>query len=273
VGSTRHAAHVAAQHGEWLAAVDWDVGTYEIVAAAILPAARLVIESAGLRQGERVVDIGCGSGNATILAAALGARVTGVDPAPRLLAAAADEARTRGLEASFLRGDATALPLPDACADVVLSVFGVLFAPDAQAAIAEMARIAVPGARIVLTAWLPVGAMSGARDARALALGAEGPPPFGWHDPETLAEALRPHGFAVDCHEAQLHFTGASPTDYVDVMFAEHPLRIADVGRLAPAGALEPAPQRSVEIFTAANEEHGALRVASRYLVATATRA
>jgi len=108
---------------------------------------------------------------------------------------------------------------------------------------------------------------------RARALGAGGPPPFAWHDPETLAEALRPHGFAVDCHEAQLHFTGASPTDYVDVMFAEHPLWIADAARLAPAGALEAVRQRSVEIFTAANEEHGALRVTSRYLVATATRA
>lgn len=253
--------------------VDWDVGTYEIVAAEIMPAARLVVESAGLREGEHVVDIGCGTGNATTLAAELGAHVTGVDPAPRLLAAAADEARTRGLDATFLRGDATALPLPDGCADVVLSVFGVLFAPDARAAIAEMARIAAPGARIVLTAWLPAGAMSDARDARARALGAGGPPPFAWHDPETLAEALRPHGFSVDCHEAQLQFTGGSPTDYVDVMFAEHPLWIADGARLAPAGALEAVRQRSIEIFTAANEEDGALRVTSRYLVAKAQRA
>ena len=82
--------------------VDWDLGTYEIVAAEIAPAASLVVELAGLREGERVVDVGCGTGNATTLAAALGARVTGVDPAPRLLAAAAGEARARGLDATTI---------------------------------------------------------------------------------------------------------------------------------------------------------------------------
>ena len=136
-----------------------------------------------------------------------------------------------------------------------------------------MARIAAPAARIVLTAWLPVGTMSDARDTRAQPLGAGGLPPFPWHDGDTLAGAFRPYGFAVDFHEAQLHFTGASPTDYVDVMFAEHPVWIADAGRLAQAGALEGVRRRSIEIFTAANEEHDALRVTSRYLVAMATRA
>jgi len=61
--------------------LDWSIGNYEHTADQLMPAARLVVDRAAPAPGERVVDVGCGTGNAALLAAARGARVTGVDPA------------------------------------------------------------------------------------------------------------------------------------------------------------------------------------------------
>jgi SAM-dependent methyltransferase len=110
-------------------APDWGVGHYEHTAAQLLPAARLVVETAAPAGGERVVDIGCGTGNAALLAAQRGATVTGVDPAARLLEVARARAAAERLDATFVVGDAATVPVGDSEADVVLSVFGVIFAP------------------------------------------------------------------------------------------------------------------------------------------------
>ena len=105
-----------------------------------------MLDAAGLRPGERVLDVGCGTGNAALLAAERGAGVVGVDPAGSLLELAAADAAGRGLEATFLVGDAGDLPVADESIDLVVSVFGVIFAPDAGAAAAELARVSArPG--------------------------------------------------------------------------------------------------------------------------------
>jgi ubiquinone/menaquinone biosynthesis C-methylase UbiE len=109
--------------------LDWGLGNYEQTAAQLLPAARVVVDRAAPTPDERVVDVGCGTGNAALLAAARGARAIGVDPATRLLEVARDAAAARGLNATFALGDAESLPVDDRAADVVLSVFGVIFAP------------------------------------------------------------------------------------------------------------------------------------------------
>src|SRR4051795_13544273 len=98
--------------------LDWSLGRYEDTALQLLPAARVVVDRAAPSAGDRVVDVGCGSGNAALLAAERGARVTGVDPAARLLDVAREEAAARGLDANFALGEAAALPLADGEADV-----------------------------------------------------------------------------------------------------------------------------------------------------------
>src|SRR5688500_11967438 len=102
--------------------LDWGVGRYETTAAHLEPAAGTVVERAALRQGERVLDLGCGTGNAALAAARLGADVVGVDPAARLLDVARARAAAEGLSARFEAGSADAIPLPDAAVDVVVSV-------------------------------------------------------------------------------------------------------------------------------------------------------
>src|SRR5215216_530293 len=87
-------------------AVDWSIGRYEQIADQLLPAARVVVDNAAPVEGERVVDVGCGTGNASLLTAARGARVTGVDPAERLLEVARELAKQRGLDATFVSGEA-----------------------------------------------------------------------------------------------------------------------------------------------------------------------
>src|SRR5712691_1693906 len=137
---------------------------------AVFPVARAVVESAAIRPGERVLDLGCGTGNAALLAADHSGEVTGVDPASRLLEVARARAAGEGKEVTFLHGEATSLPAGDASVDVILSVFAVIFAPDPGAAAAEMSRVLVPGGRIVLSAWIPAGAMFELNSAAAQAV-------------------------------------------------------------------------------------------------------
>ena len=102
---------------------------------------------------------------------ACGVMVIGVDGAPPLLAVARERARSRGLDAEFIQGDLLELPVANHAADVVLSVFGVIFAPDRARAFEGVARAAAPGARAFITAWVPAGPIN---DMLA-ALGRAGP--------------------------------------------------------------------------------------------------
>jgi SAM-dependent methyltransferase len=256
---------------------DWAAGRYERTAAQLLPAAEAAVAAAAPGPGEHVVDVGCGTGNAALLAAQAGARVTGVDPAARLLAVARAEAAAHGLEATFVDGHAAALPLPNASADVVLSVFGLIFAPETEPAAAELDRVAAPDARIVLTAWVPGGGlgkmMRFAREATREARAAPpDPPPFAWQDRDALEGLLAPYGFAVDVREASLTFTGPSPEAFVDAELASHPVVVHGRPAVQAAGRAEALRERMLAALRDHNEDPGAFRSTSRYVIACARR-
>jgi ubiquinone/menaquinone biosynthesis C-methylase UbiE len=139
--------------------VDWGRGQYERTADALVPAAEAVVSAAKLLPGERVVDVGCGTGNVALIAARAGVQATAVDPAARLLDVARALAKGEGLDVQLLPGEVASLPLPDGSVDAVLSNFGVIFAPEPAAAVAEMIRVLAPEGRIVFSAWLPGGAI------------------------------------------------------------------------------------------------------------------
>jgi SAM-dependent methyltransferase len=257
--------------------VDWSVGRYEETASQLLPAAELLVEEATPLAGARVVDVGCGTGNAALLAAARGARVTGVDPALRLLDVARRRAAAASLEVDFLEGEAAALPLADRSADVLLSVFGVTFAPDPQAAATELARVTAYDGRILLTAWIPGGAIAQmnqvAQQAVLRALGAPAaPPPFPWHDPDALNRLFAPHGFSLTVKEHSLPFTAASPRDYLDRESANHPLALTGRQLLEQHGTADETSRQLLAILEAANEHPTGFQVTSRYITAAARR-
>jgi SAM-dependent methyltransferase len=256
--------------------MDWGQGRYERVAEQLLPAAEELIEAAAPRPGQQVVDLGTGTGNGALLAAARGAHVIGVDPAERLLSVAAERARERDLDLDLRLGSAEANPIDDDAAELITSVFGVVFSPDAEIAAAEMARIAAPGCRLYLTAWIPEGAIAEAgrvgREAVAAATAAQpGPPPFAWHDREALEGLLGPHGFGeVAVERRGIPFRGASAHDWFEGEVRFHPIRVAAVGVLSEEQLAEVS-ERTLAILSAANEDPGAFQVTSHYALVSAT--
>ena len=142
------------------ARVMWSLGDFARAGAEQVLVGELLCRAIDIHPGQRVLDVAAGSGNAALAAARRGARVTATDFVPRLLQAAARRARAEGLELETREADAQSLPFPDGAFDVVLSTFGVMFAPDQARAAAELLRVCRPGGRIGLTAWTPASVMA-----------------------------------------------------------------------------------------------------------------
>src|SRR5689334_11299262 len=135
----------------------WSDGDYPSVARQIEGVGKSTVERAGIQAGDAVLDVACGAGNATIPAAGTAARTVGLDITPELIEAGKRAAAEAGVEIEWVEGDAQDLPFDDDSFDVVLSVFGCMFAPDHAKAAAELARVLKPGGRMVVAAWRPEG--------------------------------------------------------------------------------------------------------------------
>lgn len=104
-----------------------------------------------------MLDVACGTGNLAIPAARRGAQVTGVDIAPNLVEQARQRATGEGLQVTFEEGDAEQLPYPDAQFDLVMSMFGAMFAPRPERVASELARVCRQGGTIAMANWTPEG--------------------------------------------------------------------------------------------------------------------
>ncbi|TWF77232.1 methyltransferase family protein [Pseudonocardia hierapolitana] len=136
----------------------WASGDYPAVAAQLIPElGPALVEATGVRAGQRVLDVGAGSGNAAIPAAATGADVTASDLTPELFAAGRRIAAERGVDLTWTEADAEALPFPDDTFDVVMSCVGAMFAPRHQTVADELVRVTRPGGTIGMINWTPQG--------------------------------------------------------------------------------------------------------------------
>ena len=162
--------------------------------------------------------------------------------------------------------------------DCLLSNFGVIFAPDADAVAAEIARVLTTGGRAVFSAWLPGGAVGAcaamAQDLVREALGAPpASPGFPWHDVAAVADVFSAHGLSVaEGRHEQIVFTAPSPEEYLDVESANHPMAIAGFDLLQQRGQADAARARLLQVLRDNNEDPGGFRCTSRYVVLVARR-
>jgi SAM-dependent methyltransferase len=257
--------------------VDWGLGNYERIAEQLLPAAKTVVETADPVSGETLVDVGCGSGNAALLAAECEATVIGVDPSQRLLEVASATAEERDLDAEFVLGEAASMPIGGAEADVVVSVFGVIFAEDPAAAAAEIARVIKSSGRVVLAAWIPGGPISDAvrftRDTMSEITGQPPPsPPFPWHERESVASLFEPHGFTTSMTQHSLAFGAPSVDEFMRIEGENHPIAIAARPALESAGRADEVREAMRRIYLEGNEDPEAFRLTSSYAIAELRR-
>jgi len=136
----------------------WALGDYNRIATELyLQLGRDLVEACRIGPGQRVLDVGAGTGNVAIRAAELGADVVASDITVENMGAGAREAREGGFELEWVEGDAQALPFADAEFDVVTSSAGAMFAPDQEAVADELLRVCRPGGTIGMANFTPSG--------------------------------------------------------------------------------------------------------------------
>jgi len=135
----------------------WEKGDFTQVAEAMRTSGEALVARLGIKPGTRVLDLGCGDGTTALPAARLGADVLGVDIAGNLVAAGNQRAEAEGLSnCRFQEGDASHLDdLADNSFDLVVSIFGAMFAPRPFDVAKEIIRVTRPGGRIVMGNWIP----------------------------------------------------------------------------------------------------------------------
>src|SRR4051812_8726326 len=136
----------------------WALGDYDRVATEVVAdLGPVLVEAAGIRRGERVLDVAAGSGNASLPAARTGADVLATDLTPELVEIGRQRSAAEGLTITWREADAEHLDVPDDDVDVTMSCIGAMFAPFHQPVADELVRVTRPGGRIALISWTPEG--------------------------------------------------------------------------------------------------------------------
>ncbi|MGH9502396.1 MAG: class I SAM-dependent methyltransferase [Terriglobales bacterium] len=135
----------------------WMAGDFGEIAKLNAREGEGFIQRIKLKPGTKVLDVACGTGNQSIPAARAGAQVTGFDIAPNLLEQARSRAAAENLKIEFVEGDAENIPYEAARFDVVMSMFGAMFAPRPEVVASELLRVCRPGGLIAMGNWTPEG--------------------------------------------------------------------------------------------------------------------
>lgn len=254
----------------------WTNGDYPTMARHLLPISVETVSSLGLRPGDRVLDVGVGNGNAAIEAARAGARVTGIDLTPVQIERARERCVTEGLDIDLRVGDAQSLDVPDSSFDAVISVMGMIFAPDHARASAEMARACRPGGTVALTAWAG-GGWSSRWQARAAHLipgpPRGGPEPSEWGDPDEVLRRLAVAGLEATVRERPFAFRFSSVDEALHVFLSGSGPCVAFMEIVSKLGRADEAADElraAVAEFNVADDDTCVL--AAPYLLAVAQR-
>jgi SAM-dependent methyltransferase len=255
----------------------WDAGDYaEVADRLVMPLGPVAVEAAAIGAGDEVLDVATGTGNASIPAAATGARVTGLDIAPGLLRTARARAEAAGVTAEFVEGDAEDLPFADASFDVVTSTLGIQFAPHHERTAAELARVLRPGGRMALCNWTPegyIGRFFAALGPYMPASPAGVSPPPRWGDPDHVTALFAGTGVTLSFARRTVDFRDRSPESFIDFMATCYGPLVKAREMLSADGRWNGLRADLVALSAAMDEgTAGAFRVPSEYLVVTGSK-
>jgi SAM-dependent methyltransferase len=208
-----------------------------------------LLEAVQLRPGMELLDVACGTGHATIPAARGGARVTGLEPSPELVAIARERAADAMVEIDWVEGEVGELPFEEGRFDRVVSVFGHTFSPDHERTAAELRRVCRAGGAIGIACW--TGAIG-----RLLGTVAD-PGLLGWADQEHLRALF---GARLEIERHEIEWRDRSIDDFADFLLES----FAALGE--PADPLRSA--ITVKLERENLEEDGRLRFHADYLTA-----
>jgi SAM-dependent methyltransferase len=204
----------------------WEKGDFTRIAASMRTSGEAIVDRIGIAEGLEVLDLGCGDGTTALPAARRGANVLGVDIARNLVEAGNKRAADEGLGSlRFQQGDASALTdLADDRFDLVVSIFGAMFAPRPLDVAKEMVRVTRPGGRIVMGNWIP-GDPTLVAQILKISSAFSPPPPEGFVSPMTwgmvdeVIERFSAAGIPKDnitCEPDTFVFDApVSPTEYL----------------------------------------------------------
>jgi SAM-dependent methyltransferase len=254
----------------------WSAGDYPSASRQIEDVGTTTVDRAGIAADETVLDVACGAGNATIPAAKSAAKTTGLDITPELIEAGKKRAAEEGVEIEWIEGDAQDLPFDEGSFDVVLSVFGCMFAPDHRKTAEELVRVLKPGGRMVVAAWRPegnVGRMFGTI-ASHMPAPPEGfqPPPL-WGSEDHIREIFGGLPIELELEPTTVEFAADSADDF----FAEFerdlpPIVMAKAG-LEPEGKWEALRTDLKELYDDTNESDDGFRASQEYVLIKGTKA
>ena len=227
-----------------------------------------------IKPGAQVLDVGCGAGQLSLIAARAGARVTGCDIASNWLLQARRSAAAEGLTVVFEEGDAEALPYENATFDAVMSLIGAMFAPHPELVAAELKRVCRPGGIIAMANWTGPGFVGQMFKAIAKHIAPSGmPSPVLWGDEATVRERLRAGIANLACsrhlYELSYPFPPAEVVEFFRANYGPMTLAFASVGEEAQ----QQLRAELTDLWTRHNRAHdGTTKVDAEYLQVVATR-
>ena len=262
----------------------WEQGDFTRIAQTMRESGEALVGKIGITRGLTVLDLGCGDGTTAIPAARLGADVTGVDIASNLVEAGNARAKSEGLSnIRFREGDASRLEIEDAKFDLVVSIFGAMFAPRPLEVAREMVRVTRPGGRIVMGNWIP-GDPTLVAQILKISAAYSPPPPDGFVSPMTwgvesnVVERFGSAGIEAEqikCEQDTYTFKSAgTPNELVDTFKMYYGPTMNAFAAATKAGR-EQELQRELEaLFTAQNQSPTptATSIPATFLRVTITR-